>query len=101
MATALSFYDNAVDAIAVKNMGQEQAGRAAADDRHLGPLRRHCHRRLGEKNAGPSKGSILEIGKSIPQASAISRALCPLRGHGRRVEYHLFHAFGMRLAGTS
>jgi AraC family transcriptional regulator len=43
------------------------------------------NRRLGEKNAGPSKGSIPEIGKSIPQASAISRALCPLRGHGRRL----------------
>jgi hypothetical protein len=36
----------------VKNMRQEQAGGTAADDRHLGPLRRRCHCRLGERDAG-------------------------------------------------
>jgi len=49
MAAALSFQDNAVDAVAVKNMRQEQASGTAADDRHLCPLRRRCHCRLGEK----------------------------------------------------
>jgi hypothetical protein len=53
MAAALSFQDNAVDAVALKNMRQEQAGGTAADDRHLGPLRHRCHCRLGEKGCWP------------------------------------------------
>jgi hypothetical protein len=68
MAAALSFQENAVDAVAVKNMGQKQTGRAAADDRHLGALRRRCHCRLSKKGCWLSKGSIAEIRKSILQA---------------------------------
>ena len=45
MAAALSFQDNAVDAIAMKNMRQKQAGRTTADNRHLGS-RCRFHRRL-------------------------------------------------------
>src|SRR6516164_2964523 len=55
MAAALSFQENAVDAVAVKNMGQEQTGRAAADDRYLGLPRRRCHCRLSKKDAGLAK----------------------------------------------
>jgi hypothetical protein len=40
MGTALPFRHDAVDAVAIENVGQQQAGRAAADDRRLGS-RRH------------------------------------------------------------
>ena len=36
MGAALALQDDAVDAVATENMGEQQAGRAAADDRHLG-----------------------------------------------------------------
>src|SRR5262245_13751051 len=65
MAAALSFQENAVDAVAVKNMGQEQTGRAAAYDRHLGSPRRRCHCRLSKQGCWLSKGSTAEIRKSI------------------------------------
>jgi hypothetical protein len=42
-ATLLFQYD-AIDAISVENMRQQQTGRAAADDRHL-RSRRRVHRR--------------------------------------------------------
>ncbi len=38
IGAALPFQHDAVDAVAMEDMRQQQAGRAAADDRHLGSL---------------------------------------------------------------
>ena len=50
MGAALAFEHDAVDAVATENMGKQQSGRAAADDRYLGSGRwSHCrlaHSRL-------------------------------------------------------
>src|SRR5215472_9179163 len=83
MAAALSFQENAVDAVAVKNMGQEQTRRAAADDRHLGSLRRRCHCRLSKKGCWLSKGSTAEIRKSILQARVGKYPTTSLQGMPR------------------
>jgi hypothetical protein len=85
MAAALSFQENAVDAVAVKNMGQEQTGRAVADDRHLGSLRRRCHCRLSKKGCWLSKGSTAEIRKSILQARG-GKYAASVPGQSRRIE---------------
>src|SRR5262249_34823552 len=85
MAAALSFQENAVDAVAVKNMGQEQTGRAAADDRHLGSLRRRCHCRLSKKGCWLSKGSTAETRKSILQAR-VGKYAASVPGQSRRIE---------------
>jgi hypothetical protein len=36
MGAALAFQHDAVDAVAPENMGEQQPGRTAADDRYLG-----------------------------------------------------------------
>ena len=40
MGAGLPLQHDAVDAVAVENMGKQQSGRAAADDRHLRSRRR-------------------------------------------------------------
>jgi hypothetical protein len=40
VGAALPLQDDALDAVAMENVRQEQAGRTAADDRHLGSCRR-------------------------------------------------------------
>ena len=49
VGAALAFEDNAVDAVATENVGEQQPGRAAADDRYLGSGR--CHFRSAEGNS--------------------------------------------------
>ena len=56
MGAALPFQHNTVDAIAVKNMRQQQTGGAAANNRNLGARSR---------GHDLSKGPIVGIGKPI------------------------------------
>src|SRR5215831_14118652 len=49
MGAALPLQYDAVDAVAIENMGQQQAGRATADDRHLGS-RRHDRSLVSENS---------------------------------------------------
>ena len=56
MLAALPFQDDAIYAISMKNMRQQQAGRSAADDRNLGPLHRRYHYHTEKKrDVGPGK----------------------------------------------
>ena len=65
MGAALPFQDDAVDAVAMEHMGQEQAGRAAADDRHLGSCRRRHVRLSRSASLAASKRPGGRIGKRI------------------------------------
>ena len=65
VGTALPFQDDAVDAVAMEDVRQEQPGRTAADDRHLGSCRRRHVRLSRSASLAASKRPGGRIGKRI------------------------------------
>ena len=63
MLAALPLQHNAVDAVSIKNMGQKQSSRPAADDCHLGSHPRFHH--LSQTACGDTQGPIAKNGKRI------------------------------------
>ena len=65
MGAALPFQHDAVNAVAMKDVRQQQPGRAAADDRHLGACRRGHVALEPECEPGGSERPGGRIGKRI------------------------------------
>ena len=84
VGAALPFQHDAVDAVAMENMRQKQAGRTTADDRHLGSRRRfHCR--------WDSWRALRQVLHSQPIGVCLSGGRLRLRRLCRQLDRHLLH----------